>query len=255
MSPEMAAATEAARPTKGARRTMAPLVPHVFRGMDPSHVAMIDVANFDPNECSVHDQRGIMGMIDILADEITMLGNDDNRLAFRLDEVTKLLKGIEARHGRDHMAAWATDGKKLRVGDYTIRCIETSENDTPLPNISYDTRIEATAANWEAELKAADVIGDYAELSSVIESTRITSAGEAGEYSRALPEAFVTYNTTEPSRATYSIEYLRPFMAAVRAWDRDAVIAVRYATKKPMRVDVKVGTSMVYYYLAPKVDN
>ena len=115
-----------------------------FRGMDPSHVALIDISwpnsAFEKYEC-----------------------DSDIKFGVRIDEFSKLIKradknsAIEINISDDNMLL-VTIGKNKK---YKIRLIESSASDTPLPKIPYDIKISLPSSTFDKILGDVDVVSDY----------------------------------------------------------------------------------------------
>jgi len=115
-----------------------------FRGMDPSHVALIDISW--PN--SAFEKYSCDG---------------DIKFGVRIDEFSKLIKraekneGIEINISEDSMLH-VSIGKNKK---YKMRLIESSASDTPLPKISYDSKIALSSARFDKILGDIEVVSDY----------------------------------------------------------------------------------------------
>ena len=106
-----------------------------FRGMDPSHVALIDISwpnsAFEKYEC-----------------------DSDIKFGVRIDEFSKLIKradkkdSIEISISDDNMLL-VTIGKNKK---YKMRLIESSATDTPLPKIPYNAKISLTNTEFDKVL-------------------------------------------------------------------------------------------------------
>ena len=118
-----------------------------FRGMDPSHVALIDISW--PN--SAFEKYSCDG---------------DIKFGVRIDEFSKLIKraeksdGIEINISDDNMLH-VSIGKNKK---YKMRLIESSASDTPLPKISYDSKITLSASRLDKILGDIDVVSDYLSI-------------------------------------------------------------------------------------------
>ncbi len=103
-----------------------------FKGMDPSHVALIDISwpnsAFEKFEC-----------------------DSDIKFGFRIDEFSKFIKRAEKK---DSIEISISDDNQLLVIvgkniKYKIRLIESSATDTPLPKIPYDAKIELSSKAFD----------------------------------------------------------------------------------------------------------
>ncbi|MFN3654710.1 MAG: DNA polymerase sliding clamp, partial [Candidatus Nitrosotenuis sp.] len=95
-----------------------------FRGMDPSHVALIDISW--PNSAFERYES-----------------DGDIKFGVRIDEFSKLIKRADKT---ESIEISITDNMLLiligKNKQYKMRLIESSATDTPLPKIPYDAKIE-----------------------------------------------------------------------------------------------------------------
>ena len=125
-----------------------------FRGMDPSHVALIDISW--PN--SAFEKYSCDG---------------DIKFGVRIDEFSKLIKRAEKSDGveiniSDDSMLHVSIGKNKK---YKMRLIESSASDTPLPKISYDSKITLSSSRLDKILGDIDVVSDLS-LIHISEPTR-----------------------------------------------------------------------------------
>ena len=115
-----------------------------FRGMDPSHVALIDISwpnsAFEKYDC-----------------------DSDIKFGVRIDEFSKLIKRAEKK---DSIEINISDDNMLLVSigknkKYKMRLIESSASDTPLPKISYDSKIGLASITLDKILGDIEVGSDY----------------------------------------------------------------------------------------------
>ena len=118
-----------------------------FRGMDPSHVALIDISW--PN--SAFEKYSCDG---------------DIKFGVRIDEFSKLIKRAEKSDG---IEINISDDKMLHLSivknkKYKMRLIESSASDTPLPKISYDSKIALSSSRLDKILGDIEVVSDYLSI-------------------------------------------------------------------------------------------
>ena len=140
-----------------------------FRGMDPSHVALIDISwpntAFEKYEC-----------------------DGDIKFGVRIDEFSKLIKradksnAIEINISDDNMLL-VTIGKNKK---YKMRLIESSASDTPLPKIPYDTKISLTSSSFDKVLGDVQVVSDYQTLNPKESQAQYSRKGDTGEVNKQM---------------------------------------------------------------------
>jgi len=211
-----------------------------FRGMDPSHVALIDISwpnsAFEKYEC-----------------------DSDIKFGVRIDEFSKLIKradkkdSIEISISEDNMLL-VTIGKNKK---YKMRLIESSATDTPLPKIPYDAKIELSTTAFDKILGDVQVVSDYLTIKAAESSAEFSGKGDSGEVVINLEkdnEEIQDLTVKEDSDGTYSLEYLNPVVKAVGT--TAGTITCEYSSAKPLRIEFKVANiGRIHFYLAPRVEN
>ena len=211
-----------------------------FRGMDPSHVALIDISW--PN--SAFEKYSCDG---------------DIKFGVRIDEFSKLVKRAEKSEG---IEINISDDNMLRVSigknkKYKMRLIESSASDTPLPKISYDSKIALSSARLDKILGDIDVVSDYLSIKTTSKNVEFSGKGDAGEAIINLEkneEELMDISVSQESSGTYSLEYLDPIVKAVGG-TADSIIC-EFSTEKPLRIEFKVANiGRIHFYLAPRVES
>ncbi len=211
-----------------------------FRGMDPSHVALIDISwpnsAFEKYEC-----------------------DSDIKFGVRIDEFSKLIKradkkdAIEISISDDNMLLVTIGNNKK----YKIRLIESSATDTPLPKIPYDATIEISSSIFDKILGDVQVVSDYLTIHAIEGKADFSGKGDSGEVVIELDKTgqdLQNLSVKEESIGTYSLEYLNPVVKAVGTTAN--TITCEYSSAKPLRIEFKVANiGRIHFYLAPRVES
>ena len=211
-----------------------------FRGMDPSHVALIDISwpnsAFEKFEC-----------------------DSDIKFGVRIDEFSKLIKRADKKDSitigisEDNMLL-ITIGKNKK---YKIRLIESSASDTPLPKIPYDAKIELSSATFDKILGDVQVVSDYLTIVASESKAEFSGKGDSGEVVIDLQKGMEELHNLEVkqgSTGTYSLEYLNPVVKAVG--NTAGSTTCEYSSAKPLRIEFKVANiGRIHFYLAPRVES
>lgn len=211
-----------------------------FRGMDPSHVALIDISwpnsAFEKYEC-----------------------DSDRKFGVRIDEFSKLIKRADKKDGieisiSDENMLLVTIGKNKK---YKIRLIESSATDTPLPKIPYDAKIVLTSFKFERILGDVQVVSEYLTIRAKDPRAEFSGKGDSGEVTIELDtsmEELEELACKEESTGTYSLEYLNPIVKAVGS--AAGSVTCEYSDAKPLRIEFKVANvGRIHFYLAPRVES
>lgn len=211
-----------------------------FRGMDPSHVALIDISwpnsAFEKYQC-----------------------DSDTKFGVRIDEFSKLIKradkqdSFEISISEDNMLLVTIGNNKK----YKMRLIESSASDTPLPKISYDAKIELTSNTFDKILGDVQVVSDYLTIKASNSKAEFSGKGDSGEVVIDLEkgmEEITNISAKQESIGTYSLEYLNPIVKAVG--NTAGTVTCEFSSAKPLRIEFKVANiGRIHFYLAPRVES
>lgn len=211
-----------------------------FRGMDPSHVALIDISwpnsAFEKYEC-----------------------DSDIKFGVRIDEFSKLIKradksnNIEISISENNMLLVTIGSNKK----YKMRLIESSATDTPLPKIPYDAKITMSSSSFDKILGDVQVVSDYLTIHTSDTKAQFSGKGDSGEVIIDLStdmKEIEEISSKDDSTGTYSLEYLNPVVKAVGTTAGN--ITCEFSTAKPLRIEFKVANiGRIHFYLAPRVES
>ncbi|MEM3063849.1 MAG: proliferating cell nuclear antigen (pcna) [Candidatus Nitrosotenuis sp.] len=210
-----------------------------FRGMDPSHVALIDISW--PNSAfEKYESDG------------------DIKFGVRIDEFSKLIKRADKTESieisiSDNMLLILIGKNK----QYKMRLIESSATDTPLPKIPYDAKIELATLLFDKILGDVQVVSDYLTIKTTESKAEFSGKGDSGEVLISLQkqqDELTDISVKEESTGTYSLEYLNPIVKAVGT--ASGSIVCEYSSAKPLRIEFKVANmGRIHFYLAPRVES
>lgn len=211
-----------------------------FRGMDPSHVALIDISwpnsAFEKYEC-----------------------DGDIKFGVRIDEFSKLIKRADKKDSieisiSEQNLLLVTVGKNKK---YKMRLIESSATDTPLPKIPYDSKISLSSSSFDKILGDVQVVSDYLTISTNDSKAEFSGKGDSGEVVIDLDkesEEIDEVSSKQDSSGTYSLEYLNPVVKAVGT--TAGSVTCEFSTAKPLRIEFKVANiGRIHFYLAPRVES
>ena len=211
-----------------------------FRGMDPSHVALIDISwpnsAFEKYDC-----------------------DGDIKFGVRIDEFSKLIKraeksdSIEINISEDNMLH-VSIGKNKK---YKMRLIESSASETPLPKIPYDSKIGLSSSTFEKILGDIEVVSDYLSVKAATNTVEFSGKGDTGEaiekFEKGM-QGLEEITVSQESTGTYSLEYLNPIVKAMGG--TTGSISLEFSTSKPLRIEFKVANiGRIHFYLAPRVES
>jgi proliferating cell nuclear antigen len=211
-----------------------------FRGMDPSHVALIDIAwpnsAFEKYAC-----------------------DQDIKFGVRIDEFSKLIKRADKKESieisiTEENLLLVVIGKNKK---YKMRLIESSATDTPLPKITYNAKIGVTSTEFDKILGDIQVVSEYLSIIATPTKEEFSGRGDSGEAVVTLEKGMSEMpelEVKEDSTATYSLEYLNSIVKAVGTVA--GTVICEYSSKMPLRLEFKVANiGRIHFYLAPRVES
>ena len=214
-----------------------------FRGMDPSHVALIDIhwpnSAFELYNCDTAVKFGV-----------------------RVDEFSKLIKRTEKK---DTIEVTVQPDSVLFIKisnnnykkEYKVRLIETSAASTPLPKLNFNSKIVMSTTAFDKILSDIQVISEYLSIESKHNQVEFSGKGDSGEANIILEsgsEGLEELKTQEDSKATYSLDYLSKITKAVST--AGGSVAAEYSSKMPLRLEFRVANmGRIHFYLAPRVQD
>ena len=211
-----------------------------FRGMDPSHVALIDISwpnsAFEKYNC-----------------------DSDIKFGVRVDEFSKVIKRAEKN---ESIEISISDDNMLQIligknKKWSMRLIEGSASDTPLPKISYDSKIGLSSSTFDKILGDIDVVSDYLSIKTAANNAEFSGKGDSGEavinFEKGM-EGLEEITVNQECTGTYSLEYLNPIVKAMGNTS-DSIIC-EFSSGKPLRIEFKVSNiGRIHFYLAPRVES
>ena len=140
---------------------------------------------------------------------------------------------------------------------YKMRLIESSVSDTPLPKITYDSKIALSSARLDKILGDIEVVSDYLSIKTTSKNVEFSGKGDSGEAVINLEkdtEELEEISVTQESTGTYSLEYLNPIVKAMGG--AAGSIICEFSSAKPLRIEFKVtNIGRIHFYLAPRVES
>ena len=211
-----------------------------FKGMDPSHVALIDVSwpnsAFESYQCDSEVKFGV-----------------------RVAEFSKLVR--RASKGEDITLAIGEDNQlQLGIGAskrYKIRLIESSATDTPLPKIGFDAKVVMASSALEKMLGDVQAVSEYVTIHANPNGVVFSGKGDIGEGATEMggdDDSIAEISADGQSEGTYSLEYLVPVVRA--AGSSSGTISCEFSTAKPLRAGFTIADmGYIHFYLAPRIES
>jgi proliferating cell nuclear antigen len=228
-----------------------------FRSMDPSHIALIDInwpsSAFEKYHCDSTIKFGV-----------------------RIDEFSKIIKRANANDSieigvvldNSSLNIKTTGGGYLR--NYKMRLIETTGNRSPLPQMTFDSKIVIGIATLDKILNDVGAISEKITIdssSSGISTNKKTvifsgdsDRGEArvtmdADDDKSKVELLEEITVKENSKSTYNIDFISKIIRAI-GHQSSNLITIEYSSNKPLRLEFLLsGMVKLQFYLAPRVQD
>ncbi len=180
----------------------------------------------------------------------------DVKLGFNVANVAKLVKRgkkgekleIEVEEDR---VAWTIVGAAIRR--YRMLNLEVPEPEIPEAELEFNTRVALIVDPFKNALKDAEAVGDTVELEAPDETTLIVrgvGTTVAETKIRSDTPAVVEFEVKEPSKSSYSIDYLKHVLSLTKVAD---TVVLEFSSNMPLRLQFRLPAGgKVTYLLAPK---
>jgi proliferating cell nuclear antigen len=228
-----------------------------FRSMDPSHIALIDInwpsSAFEKYHCDSTIKFGV-----------------------RIDEFSKIIKRANANDSIE--IGVVLDNSSLNIktqGDgylrnYKMRLIESTGNTSPLPQMTFDSKIVTGIETLDKILCDVGAISEKITLdssSSGISTNKKTvifsgdsDRGEArvtidADDDKSKVELLEEITIKENSKSTYNIDFISKIIRAI-GHQSSNLVTIEYSSNKPLRLEFLLsGIVKLQFYLAPRVQD
>lgn len=220
-----------------------------FRSMDPSHVALVDLiwpnSAFEKYECPSTIKFGL-----------------------KMSDFAKIIKRSNSNDSieigiKDNSLNIKTTGGYTR--NYKMNLIQSADtNASPLPKLSFDSKIVIGTSALDKVLNDIHVISDNIGIETIAEKATVTFSGnndtstaivtieeeEKNNNENLLQEVEIKEN----SISSYNMEFISKMVGALSCASSDTII-LEYSSKKPLRLEFTAFDALkVQFFLAPRID-
>jgi proliferating cell nuclear antigen len=213
-----------------------------LRAMDPSRVAMVDFewskTVFEEYTCT-----------------------EPTKMCINISELLKLLR----RTGRDEAVELSIDEKTGRLQiritgmytrNFTMPTLEASEEEVPMPKITFNVRAKATTEGLRQAIEDAQLVSDHVRIEADTEKLILNAAGDLMGATIELKkgsDALLDVEAKEPSKATFSLSYLSEIIKA--ASTTSDIATLEFSSDMPIKLDFQQPKEgKLTFYLAPRIE-
>jgi proliferating cell nuclear antigen len=213
--------------------------------MDPSHVAMI-VLDMPRTMFHEYDVAAPVDLCFNLSDLKKLFGNRvkaDDEIMFK-HKTQQINPSFEVTL------------RGFNVRKYRLLSLDASLDEMPSPKINYKAERRVVTKSLLELLK--DAASDHDHVSLVFEKDRdftVQSRSDSGDFEGTMGDEYVLNGqTNEPSKATFSINYLLDMVAALAKIED--VATVELTSDMPLRITLALpADASLVYYLAPRIES
>lgn len=212
-----------------------------FRGMDASHIALLDVTFPTSSFEELESKTSFFGL--------------------RIEEFKKVLN---AATNTDVIELEILDSSTMKVSisgslkmEYNIRLIEKSEVNTPIPKVDYKSKVSLDPNTLSRIMSNLQQISEFVTINCQTNKVQFSGKSEMGDakidLERGNPE-LESLDTSEDTSAVYSLEYMAQIIRSIGK--ASMKVNMECATRNPIHMLFEMPSmARVEYYLAPRVEN
>ena len=211
-----------------------------FRAMDPSHVALVDLALPNSSWAAYQCDRPWKFSVRV-EDLVKLISRSDLKDSLEIKETEE-----------DSISVILLNGYRR---EFTIHLIESTAASAPLPKLEFETKAKLTKTIMEKILGDMNVVADQVTIQATKDRIVFSGKSDVGkaDVSLAKNDADVLkLESTADSKATFSIEYINSILKALSVAD---TVDVQFSTKKPLKLTFLLNSqgATLQFFLAPRV--
>lgn len=211
-----------------------------FRGMDPAHIALLDVTFPTSSFEELDSKTSFFGLkIEDFKTVMNAATNDD------IVELQILDSSI--------MKVSVNGTLKM---EFSIRLIDKSEVNTPLPKIDYKSKMSLDPNTLSRIISNLQPISEYVTINCETDRVQFFGKSERGEakisIERGNPE-LEKFDISEQTSAAYSLEYMYQIIRNIGRASKK--VNMEYSSQNPIHMLFEMPSmARVEYYLAPRAE-
>jgi len=213
----------------------------IFRGMDPSHVSLLDITFPKSSFEELESTTSFFGVRTEDFKNIFAAANNNDTLELRIENKDKLQILI---NGNLSMT-------------FTLNLLDISEVNTPVPKLNSKSKMGLTSIALTKIVTNLEKISDNITVKSFSDRVEFSGRGDSGEIKIDLLTSspdLETISSDEESTSVYSLEYMAKIVRSIGRASK--AVNMEYSSKCPMHIEFDMpSNAKVNYYLAPKMAN
>ena len=213
-----------------------------FRGMDPAHVAMIDLfwpsMSFDKFSCEKKQSFTV-----------------------RMEDFTKIVKRASAEDSFE-ISHEKKDVLQFNIGsgrEFTLHLMDSTTGESPLPKLNFDASYALNLSAVERILSDALTVSDHIRIAASKDGIEFSARGDAGDFKQSIKSGsldLIELKCSNDATATYSLEYITKIIKSAK--ESNESVAFFMASKMPLKIEFKLtpeanSKGYIRFFLAPRV--
>jgi proliferating cell nuclear antigen len=212
-----------------------------FRGIDPAHVALLDVTIPKPSFESFSCTATFFGIkIDDFKSVINAAATDDT-IKLQIENPNKMDIFVQG----------------TLTMQFSINLIEKSEVNTPLPKVEVKSRISLSPNVLTKIITNIERVSEHVIINSIPEKIQFIGKGDVGNAKVVLEKNnpdLSLLEVMENSSSMYSLEYMAKIIRDIGKACNN--VNMEYGTKTPLYMSFEMPSmTKVEYYLAPRIED
>ncbi len=213
-----------------------------LRSMDPSHVAMLDMA-FPVEAFDVFEV------------------DEDRELGVNIEDLAKVLR----RAGKNDQLELEADNDRFYIvfrssrsyRRFGLPLLDITAESLPEPDLEFNARISLSPDAFRDIVKDVELVGDIVRLYADEDVFKAMSSSELGDVeiqvSRFEGEGLIEMDVKEaPQEASYTLDYFTDLLAGARVADN---VVVEFSSEMPVKVTYQLPQGARFSFLvAPRVE-
>jgi len=212
-----------------------------FRGMDPARVSLLDVTF---PKFSFKKLESKTSFFSIRVEDFQKIMNAANTN----DVVELQIENMSA------MKVLINGAMKM---EFNIRLLQRTEVNTPIPKISYKSKISIDPSALGRILTNLNKISGYVRITCFPNKVEFTGKGDLGDAKIDIEKGNPDLHeilSSENTSGIYSLEYMAKIIRSIGKASKK--VNIEYANHNPLRLQFEMPSkTKVEYYLAPRSDS
>lgn len=211
-----------------------------FRGMDPSHVALLDITF---PKSSFEKLESTTSFFGIRVVDFKMVMNTASN--GDIVELTIVNEGIMKISINGSLSM-----------EYNLKLIQKQNVNVPIPKTEYKAKLSLVPGTFTRILSNIERVSKYVTIHCNSNGVEFSGSGDVGDAKISIAKDnpdLKSITSNEDTSSIYSLEFMTKVIRDIGKASK--LVNLEYATKNPVHVEFEMPSkASVNYYLAPRVD-